>query len=199
MSKNIFKKTVLIAAILFLASCNDDDESEIINEQEEFSRVVITVTNEGDQSSEQYTFEVEGHDHEGESESTEDTEDTHEDHLEVELATNSSYLFAIRFYNDEDPNNPEDVTLQIINEADDHHVFYELIDGANITIESGTGDTMDSNSNPLNLITRWTTTDAGVADVIAYLIHEPSVKTGDTRDDFGGATDVEIEFEAHVE
>ena len=58
---------------------------------------------------------------------------------------------------------------------------------------------MDNNSNPLNLITRWTTTDAGVADVIAYLIHEPSTKSGDTRDDFGGATDVELEFEAHVE
>lgn len=195
MSKNIFKKTVLIAAILFLAACKKDDP-KIINEEEEFSRVVITVTNEGDQSSEQYTFEVEGHDHEGESEST---EDTHEDHLEVELAPNSSYLFEIRFYNDEDPNNIEDVTQEIINEADDHHVFYELIDGANITIESGTGDTMDSNSNPLNLITRWTTTDAGEADVITYLIHEPSAKTGDTRDEFGGATDVELEFEAHVE
>ena len=58
---------------------------------------------------------------------------------------------------------------------------------------------MDSNSNPLNLITRWTTAAAGIADVEAYLIHEPSAKTGDTRDDFGGATDVELEFEAHVE
>ncbi|CAI8325800.1 MAG: Uncharacterised protein [Bacteroidota bacterium] len=195
MSKNIFKKSVLIAAILFLAACKKDDP-KIINEEEEFSRVVITVTNEGDQSSEQYTFEVEGHDH---ADETESTEDTHEDHLEVELAPNSSYLFEIRFYNDEDPNNPEDVTQEIIDEADDHHVFYELTDGANISIESGTGDTMDSNSNALNLITRWTTTAAGVADVIAYLIHEPSTKTGTTRNDFGGATDVELEFEAHVE
>ena len=195
MSKNIYKKTALIAAILFLSACKKDDP-KIINEEEELSSVVITVTNESDQSSEHYTFEVEGHDYEGESEST---EDTHEDLLKVELAPNSSYLFEIRFYNDEDPNNIEDVTQEIIDEADDHHVFYELTDGANITIESGTGDTLDSNSNPLNLITRWTTTDAGVADVIAYLIHEPSAKTGDTRDDFGGATDVELEFEAHVE
>jgi hypothetical protein len=195
MYKNIFKKTVLISAILFLASC-DDDEPEIVNEEEEFSRVVITVTNESDQSSEQYTFEVEGHGHDGESEST---EDPHEDHLKVELAPNSSYLFEIRFYNDEDPNNIEDVTQEIIDEADEHHVFYELVDGTNITIESGPGDTMDSNSNPLNRITRWTITDAGVADAFAYLIHEPTSKTGTTRNDFGGATDVELEFEVHVE
>ena len=43
------------------------------------------------------------------------------------------------------------------------------------------------------------TTAAGVADVEAYLIHEPTSKTGTSRNDFGGATDVEIEFEAHVE
>jgi hypothetical protein len=34
---------------------------------------------------------------------------------------------------------------------------------------------------------------------MAYLIHEPTSKTGSTRADFGGATDVEIEFEVHVE
>lgn len=196
MSKNILKKTVLIAAILFLAACNKKEEPETINEEEEFSRVVITVTNESNQSSKQHTFEVEGHAHDGESEST---EDPHENHLEVELASNSSYLFEVRFYNDEDPNNPKEVTQEIIAEADEHHIFYELTDGASISIESGPGDTMDSNSNPLNLITRWTTTAAGLADVEAYLIHEPTSKTGATRNDFGGSTDVELEFEAHVE
>ena len=142
-------------------------------------------------------FEVEGHAHGDETNTG--SQDSHDEHQEIELEPNSSYLFEIRFYNDEDPTNIEDITLEVIEEADEHHVFYELTDGANITITSGPGDTMDSNSNPLNLITRWTTTAAGVADVEAYLIHEPTSKTGDTRDDFGGATDVEIEFEAHVE
>lgn len=194
MSKNIFKKTTLITAILFLASC-DKDEPVAINEHEEFSSVTIKVTDESDQSFETYTFEVEGHDHAGEAGGT---EDPHGDHEEIGLAPNSSYLFEIRFFNDEDPNNIEDVTQEIIDEADEHQVFYELTDSANITIESGPGDTMD-NSNPLNLITRWTTTDAGVADVIAYLLHRPTSKTGTTRSDFGGTPDVQLEFEAHVE
>lgn len=190
MSKNIFKKTALLSLILFLASC-DKDEPEEIHEHEEFSRAVITVTNEADQASVVYTFAIEEHDHG-------DAGHDDEAHMEIELEANSSYLFAIRFYNDEDPNNPEDVTLEVIDEKDEHLVFYEFTDGANITVESGPGDTLDSNSNPLNLVTRWTTTAAGVADVEAYLIHQPTSKTGTTRNAIGGATDVEIEFEAHV-
>jgi hypothetical protein len=182
-------------ALLFVTASCDKDEPETIHEHEEFSRVTLKVTNENDSSDvTTYTFEVEDHDHDHGGGGG-----THDDHAEIELAENSSYLFEIRFYNDEDPSNPEDITLEVIEEADEHHVFYELTDGANITVESGTGDTMDSNSNPLNLITKWTTTAAGVADVEAYLIHEPTSKTGTSRNDFGGATDVEIEFEAHVE
>ena len=193
MSKNIFKKIAFIILILFIASC-DKDEPEEIHEHEELSRVTLKVTNEHDSSDvTTYTFEVEDHDHDH------SVSDTHDDHDEIELSANSSYLFEIRFYNDEDPSKPEDITLEVIEEKDEHHVFYELTDGANITVESGTGDTLDSNSNPLNLVTRWTTTAAGVADVEAYLIHDPTSKTGTSRDDFGGATDVEIEFEAHVE
>ena len=36
-------------------------------------------------------------------------------------------------------------------------------------------------------------------DVEAYLYTSTNSKSGGSRDDFGGATDVEIEFEAHVE
>ena len=197
MFKNILIKSLCITAILFLASCDDKDEPKAINEHEEFSRVTIKVTKEDDQSFETHEFEVEGHDHDN-TNNTGNSGDPHDDHAEIELEANTSYLFEIRFYNDEDPNNPEDVTQEIIDEADEHQIFYELTDGANITISSGPGDTMDRDSNPLNLISRWTTTDAGVADVEVYLIHEPTSKTGTSRDDFGGATDVEIEFEAIV-
>jgi len=33
---------------------------------------------------------------------------------------------------------------------------------------------------------------------VGYLIHEPTSKTGSTRNDIGGATDIQIEFEVHV-
>ena len=47
------------------------------------------------------------------------------------------------------------------------------------------------------LKTNWTTTSETSGDVMAYLIHEPTSKTGSTRADFGGAIDVQIEFEVH--
>jgi hypothetical protein len=200
MSKNIFKTALFLSVTFFLASCNDD-EPEVINEEEEFSRVTVKVTNENDATDEQtYTFEVEGHDHDHAG-VTVSSEGSHEEHTHIELNANSSYLFEIRFYNDEDPDNIEDVTLEVIEEADEHLVFYEVIGQANITIETaGPGvDTIDSNSKPVHLVTRWTTADAEEVEVMAYLIHQPTTKDGNTRDDFGGGTDVEIEFEAHVE
>ena len=90
------------------------------------------------------------------------------------------------------------MTEEVIEEADEHHVFFEFV-GNVVSYESMSGDTIDSNGNPLNLVTKWTTTTPGFAIVEAYLIHQPTSKSGNTRDDFGGATDVEIEFEAHVE
>ena len=54
-------------------------------------------------------------------------------------------------------------------------------------------------NNPIFQKTTWTTTGETSGDVVGYLIHEPTSKTGSTRNDFGGATDFEIEFEVHVE
>ena len=125
-------------------------------------------------------------------------EEGHGDHTEIELESDSEYKFEITFLNDSDPNNVIDMTEEVIEEADEHLVFYELI-GDGISYDTTSGDTLDSEGNALNLVTKWTTTAATVVDVEAYLIHQPTSKTGTTRDDFGGATDVEIEFEAHVE
>ena len=106
---------------------------------------------------------------------------------------------SIFFYNDSDPDNIEDVTLEIIEEADVHQVFYEMTEIPGFSIAAASDDTKDSNGNPLFLKTNWTTTSETSGDVMAYLIHEPTSKTGSTRADFGGAIDVQIEFEVHVE
>ena len=45
------------------------------------------------------------------------------------------------------------------------------------------GDTLDSDGNALNLVTKWTTTTETVVDVEAYLMHQPTSKVGTTRDD----------------
>ena len=199
MFKNIYSKATLLSSVLLFIACDKDDAPDAENEMEVFTKVVIVVTNLSDDSSETYNFEVEEHDHEhAVIVQAQENEDGHGDHAEIELDSDSEYSFEITFFNDSDPNNVIDMTEEVINEADEHHVFYELV-GDGISYDTTSGDTLDSEGNPLNLLTKWTTTAATVVEVEAYLIHQPTSKTGTTRDDFGGSTDVEIEFEAHVE
>lgn len=200
MFKNIYFKATLLSSVLLFISCDKDDTPEAENEMEVFTKAVIKVTNLSDDSSDTYEFEVEEHDHDhdhGFIAMNQEGED-HGDHTEIELESSSEYKFEITFLNESDPNNVIDMTEDVIEEKDEHHVFYELI-GDGISYDTTSGDTLDSDGNALNLVTKWTTTNATVVDVEAYLIHQPTSKTGTTRDDFGGTTDVEIEFEAHVE
>ena len=198
MFKNIYLKATLLSSVLLFISCDKDDTPDAENEMEVFTKAVIVVTNLSDNSSVTYEFEVEEHDHEHGVLVQNQEGDDHGDHTEIELESDSEYKFEITFLNDSDPNNVIDMTEEVIEEKDEHIVFYELI-GDGISYESTSDDILDSEDYALNLVTKWTTTAATVVDVKAYLIHQPTSKTETTRDDFGGATDVEIEFEAHVE
>jgi hypothetical protein len=202
MLKNIYTNTLLIIfAFLLVISC-DKGEPVVVHEHEVFTRVVLEVKKDGETNFKKYTFEVEGHDDHGHDDhgDDDDGDDDHGDeHTEVELDTNSTYHVGIFFYNDSDPDNIEDVTLEVIEEADAHQVFYEMTEISGFSIAAASDDTKDSNGNPLFLKTSWTTASETSGDVMAYLIHEPTSKTGSARADFGGATDVEIEFEVHIE
>ena len=207
MLKNLFKHSILIISVFLLAISCDKGEPAVVHEHEVFTRVVLEVKKDGETNFKKYTFEVEGHDHHDHDDHGDDDhgdddhgDDDHGDeHTEVELDTNSTYHVSIFFYNDSDPDNIEDVTLEIIEEADVHQVFYEMTEIPGFSIAAASDDTKDSNGNPLFLKTNWTTTSETSGDVMAYLIHEPTSKTGSTRADFGGAIDVQIEFEVHVE
>ena len=165
-----------------------------------FTSATIVVTNLSDNSSNTYVFEVEGHDHGHDHSVQPQTQgnDDHADHTEIDLAANSEYEFAITFQNNSDASNPIDMTAEVIEEADDHHVFYEFAASSSLSYESTTGDTLGQMKST-QFSTKWTTTTAAVIDVAAYLFHIPTSKVGTTRADFGGAVDVEIDFEAHIE
>lgn len=190
MFKNIHIKPLLIASVVFLTSCEKDDP-EHIHDGEVITTLEVTVTNQADNSKIVYEFEAEHEDHD-------DHGNDHDAHEAIELDRNATYTFEVRFLNESDPDNIEDITEEVIEEADEHQVFFEL-EGTSITITAAADDAKDSNNNPLYIKTVWETTTAGEIDVIAYLIHEPTSKTGNSRDDFGGSVDAEAEFEAHVE
>jgi hypothetical protein len=201
MLKNIFiKPSIALFLFILVFACSKDEDPEPANEEEVITLVTLEVTKVGSSETITYNFEVEGHAHDDEDDDDDD-HDGHEGELtEIELEPNSSYNVSMFIYNDTDPNNIENVTLGVIEEADEHQIYYAITDElSGFSIASASNDTSDSDGNPLFLKTTWTTIGETSGDVVGYLIHEPTSKTGSTRNDFGGATDFEIEFEVHVE
>ena len=203
MLKNIFiKPSIALFLFILVFACSKDEDPEPANEEEAITLVTLEVTKVGSSETITYNLEVEGHAHDDEDDDdNDDDHDGHEgEHVEIELEPNSSYNVSMLIYNDTDPNNIENVTLEVIEEADEHQIYYAITDElSGFSIASASNDTRDSDGNPLFLKTTWTTIGETSGDVVGYLIHEPTSKTGSTRNDFGGATDFEIEFEVHVE
>ena len=206
MFKQIKLQALFIASILLMVSCSKDDPEEI--HEHEINKVVLHFTNTADSTD---TFEVEWElEHEGE-EHADDDEHAHEGH--IELSPDSMYSVEAKFYDtgehdeasddhDHDGDHEEegeDITPEIIEEKDVHHVFYEFVGLNNLTITSADDDVIDTNGFGINLKTTWTTKAEESGDVKLYLIHEPQTKEGLVRNDFGGEDDVIAEFEVHVE
>ena len=217
MLKHIKLQFLFIASLLIIASCTKDDAEEI--HEHEINKVALNFTNNADSTN---SFEVEWELEHNDEEHADDDGDEHAHENHIELSPNTVYTVETKFYDvgehdegsddhdhdhDHDGDHEEegeDITLEIIEEADVHHVFFEMVGLSNVTIVSASGDTKDSKDFPLNLKTTWTTGAEESGEVKVYLIHEPGVKVGDTRADFGGDDDLptsngSVDFEVHVE
>ena len=171
----------ILTSLFILTSCSNDDDPEDIHGEEEINRVVLQITS--DAGTETYTWNETG------------TSNT-----AIQLAANSTYQVAVAFYDASDASDVENITEEVIEEADEHQVFYGKVGiASNLTIASRTGDTLDSDNNPVLINTQWTTAEASTGTVRVYLIHEPTSKTGESRDDFGGEIDVEVDFSIEIE
>ena len=205
MLKSIYIKSIIaLSLFILILSCSKDSDPDPVHEEEVITLVTLEVTKVGSSETKKYNFEVEGHDHGEEDHEEEEEGDDHDDHdgehLEIELEANSSYNVSMMIYNDTDPDNIEDITPEIIEEVNEHQIFYAITDElSGFSISSASNDPKDSEGYPLFQKTTWTTTGETSGDVVGYLFHEPTSKTGSTRNDFGGAVDFEIEFEVHVE
>jgi hypothetical protein len=164
----------LFSFLVVLQSCKKDDP-EVINEEEEINRVTLQVTPSGG-SATSYTW----NDGDGA--------------LSVALSSDTSYEVKVFFYDASDPNDIEDITEEVREEADEHLVFYEIASAAPAQISAASNDTKDGDNVPVGLITTWTTSAAGSANAKLFLIHEPTNKAGSSRSAIGGETDVEIDL-----
>ena len=123
---------------LLISSCSSDEDEvdeipELINEQEVITTVVLTFDS-SDNPTQTIRWAVE------------------EDNSSkvINLKANTDYQVGISFLDETDPSDVEDITEEVIEEADEHQVFYDFSD-VSISYSSGTNDTIDSDGNPVYL------------------------------------------------
>ena len=175
---NIIRSSFLFLFIFTAVQCSKDSPDEI-HEHETINRVTLTVTGP-DGTSTDYTW------NEGESEPT------------INLTANSNHQVSISFFDASDASDVEDITEEVIEEADEHFVFYEVT-SASLNISPASNDVQDSDGIDINIRTAWATGDASTGVVRATLVHMPTSKTGSTRSSLGGGTDVERDFPVNIQ
>lgn len=175
---NTIRSIVVLLFIFTAVQCSKDSPDEI-HEHETINRVTLTVTSP-DGTSTDYTW------NEGESEPT------------INLTANSSHQVSISFFDASNASDVEDITEEVIDEADEHFVFYEIT-SASLSISPASNDVEDSDGVDINIRTAWAAGDASTGVVRATLIHMPTSKTGSTRSSLGGGTDVERDFPVNIQ
>ncbi len=194
---------------LFFASCSDDDEKPVqdqVDEQEVITKLVYTLTEQGD-SSKTVVFtvvaadggELSSHEHEeGEEDKEKEDGEDGEEHEEVEvdvdqegtLKSNTVYDAVIRLFNGEE----DVIATEIINEKETHQFFFETEGG--ITIQYADED---ANDLPVGIETTVVTGALNDPHIHIQLLHEldktaEGVEEGDPQK-AGGDTDIEVEIE----
>jgi hypothetical protein len=178
----------LVATLLFSACSDDDDAPEVINEEELITTVNVYLTAQG--STEQLAFSYTDLDADGV-----DPEVTTSN-----LSAGTTYSGRVEFLNElESP--AEDITEEVVEEAEEHQVFYTVANSLDLTV---TYDDEDANGNPLGVDFTLTTGVASQGNLTITLIHEgdkdaEGASAGDLSSAVGGETDIELTFDATIE
>lgn len=175
---HISRVAIVFALTVLFIQCKNDSPEEI-NEEEVINRVSLTVT-AADGSSNDYTW------NEGDTVPT------------ITLAANTTSNVSIHFYDASDASDVEDITEEVIEEADEHFVYYQ-VSSASLSISAASNDVEDAAGISINLKTEWAAAAASSGTVRVYLIHEPTSKTGGSRGELGGSTDLELDFPVSIQ
>ena len=179
-------KNISFYALLSIAmiGCSDDDTApEVINDEELITTVILTLTPDSGDQVVLTTVDLDG-----------DGPDEPVTTVVGSFSENTQYQGAVQFLNEtEDP--AEDITEEVIEEAEEHQVFYTISEGLNITT---TYVDFDDNDNPLGVQITLSTGAASEGSLTVTLRHEP-VKPNDGLDSAGGETDITTSFDVTIE
>ena len=184
----IFKYALLAIPFLYF-SCSDDDTPDLPNEEEVITTMTVTLTaNDGSADVVLQTQDLDGEDGEPPVVT-----------VVGSISNATSYSGSIIWLNElEDP--AENVTLEIVEEADEHQVFFTIGDGLPIQVLYAD---VDSNGYPVGVDFILAPTEAGVTGsgtLTVTLIHEPvKPNDGTYSDSVGGSIDIQTTFDLVVE
>ncbi|MEX6625656.1 type 1 periplasmic binding fold superfamily protein [Tenacibaculum salmonis] len=182
--------SILSIFTLALTSCSDNDViPEQIHEEEVITTMNVVLTENGTNNT--VTLKSEDLDGDGGDEPKITVDGT--------LKANTTYNGVITLLN-ETEEEPENITEEVAEEADEHQFFYSATD---ITSEFNYAGDNDSNGNPVGIEFTIQTGEAGEGTYVITLKHEPSksadgVKIGDITNS-GGSTDFEAVFPIIIE
>ncbi len=175
---NPTKALFLATTSLFLASCSDDDNGPV-NEEEVITTVTTTLTNGAT------TITLTSRDLDGDGPNAPVVT------VSGNLEANTVYNGKITFLN-ETVTPAEDITVEIEEEGEDHQIFYQVPSGLGTF---GYTD-FDVNAKPVGLTFTYTTGNAGTGNLTVTLRHLPNKSaTGVAGGDItnaGGATDAQV-------
>tara|TARA_S200000501_G_scaffold369898_1_gene410157 strand:+ start:552 stop:1100 length:549 start_codon:yes stop_codon:yes gene_type:complete len=170
-------KIILFLAFVFLISCSKDDP-DAVNEEEFISNVLMTIES-ADGTSQTVDWDL--------SEMNTQT---------INLKMNTDHNVGIRFIDSSNPTDVVEITLEIIEEADEHQVFFEFAD-VSVDVTSASNDTKDGSRGVL-LNSVWNASSTGTGLVRVYLIHQPTNFNATTREGMGGFNDVAIDIPVSI-
>ena len=182
---------VISFATLFI-SCNNENDATPVNEEELITTITAVFTPEGGGSA----VTLNSRDLDG------DGPNAPVITISGPFAQNTTYNGIVTFTN-ESVSPAEDITAEIVAEAEDHQIFYQTTGSLPDFIYSTTAENVDANGKPIGLETVFTTTTAATGVLKISLIHLPNktavgVAAGDPTN-AGGNTDATEEFTVRVE
>lgn len=185
--------SIALVCIFAFTSCNNDDDAPAppVNEEELITTITAIYTPVGGGTA--VTLQYKDLDGDGPNKPVTTISGSFE--------TNKTYNGSVTFKN-ELVNPVDDITLEIIEEGDEHQVFYQTTGTLNTVTYSTATTNLDKNGKPIGLQTVFTTTGAASGILKITLKHEPNksaanVASGDITN-AGGATDAEAIFNITV-
>lgn len=181
---------LLFAALLavFLTTGCEPDEPMVMNEEELITTLNLTLVPENGGNTIAFGFQ--------------DLDGDGGDPPQIttaNLAANTTYRAQLSLTN-QSVTPADNITAEVVEEDDEHQVFYAPSSGLNLTVAY---EDLDRNGNPLGILTTFTTGAASTGTFTVTLRHEPNKTAAGVADgditNAGGETDIEVTFTTTIQ